>query len=234
MPYTLAHPAIILPLRRFSWLTFAGLFLGAMAPDYEHVLRLNVVSTHSHTLPGLLYFCLPVGLLSVWLYRSTWSWVLADFFPQIKPGGVMIPFWKEALSVFIGACSHLFWDSFTHAGRWGVRMFPILNSEIDLHLSEPVFLWNFLQHFSSILGLAILIVSFGAQAQRHSDDWIRRKLPRLLALAFLIVVAAAAFTYLMRPGLTPKMVLVHTSNHFIAILAIVLTLWGAWRRREAS
>src|SRR5436190_1116980 len=118
MPYTLAHPAAILPLRRFHWLSSLGLVVGAMSPDFEHVLRVTPVSRYSHTLMGLLWFCLPVGLLVMWAYRFLWRVPLSKFFPQPIETSTL---WKDGLSVLIGALTHITWDSFTHRQGLGVK-----------------------------------------------------------------------------------------------------------------
>ena len=34
---------------------------------------------------------------------------------------------EAAVAVVIVAASHVFWDSFTHRGRWGTRLVPRLN-----------------------------------------------------------------------------------------------------------
>lgn len=216
MPYTLAHPAIILPFYKIRSLTLAGLFIGAMSPDFEHILRLNVVSTHSHTLPGLLYFCLPVGLIVVWLYRSTWIYALSDYFeiPAAKPA-----YWKDAVSVFFGACSHLFWDSFTHKGRWGVRTFPILDTE----LAPDIALWHFLQLACSIVGLAILTAFFWKSA---------RQIPKFVLISVALTLFAVALTFVIHPELSPKMMAVHTSNNFMAVAAVALTVIGIRQKRK--
>jgi len=70
MPFTLAHPAAVLPI----WaggkprLRLAALVLGALTPDFEYFLHLNTVGRYAHSLPGLFFVCLPAGWLSLWLF----------------------------------------------------------------------------------------------------------------------------------------------------------------------
>ena len=78
MPWTLSHPAIVLPLRRFSPrpFDFAALVIGSMTPDIGFYIDRFDLSTFAHTLPGsfrlsshrgspalLLLLFLPAGLL---------------------------------------------------------------------------------------------------------------------------------------------------------------------------
>jgi hypothetical protein len=39
-------------------------------------------------------------------------------------------FASSALAIVIGATIHVFWDSFTHQGRWGSSLFPSLNDNV--------------------------------------------------------------------------------------------------------
>src|SRR6267142_2803077 len=72
MPFTLAHPAVVLPLRRFSprVLSFPALVVGSITPDVGYCFgRLNV-EEFSHSFVGSLAFCLPVGLLMVAIFYA--------------------------------------------------------------------------------------------------------------------------------------------------------------------
>ena len=44
------------------------------------------------------------------------------------------PSWKffasASLAIVLGATTHVFWDSFTHRGRWGTHLFPRLNANV--------------------------------------------------------------------------------------------------------
>ena len=61
MPFPLAHPAAVLPLRRFKWLNFSALVIGALVPDIGYAFPEGSGLSH-HTL-GSILFGLPVGLL---------------------------------------------------------------------------------------------------------------------------------------------------------------------------
>jgi Domain of unknown function (DUF4184) len=145
-------------------------------------------------------------------------YALGDFF-EIPPA--KRPYWKDGLSVFIGACSHLFWDSFTHRGRWGVRTFPILNAEV----APDIALWHFLQLACSVIGLAILTMFFLKSA---------RQIPKFALLNVALIIASLTLTFALHPELSPKMMVVHVSNNFMAVAAIALTLQGAKRKRGSG
>ena len=70
MPWTLSHPAIVLPLRRFSPqpLDFAALVIGSMTPDIGYYIDRFDLSTFAHTLPGSFLACLPTGVILLFFY----------------------------------------------------------------------------------------------------------------------------------------------------------------------
>jgi hypothetical protein len=65
MPFPLAHPAAVLPLKRYCsrWLNFPALVIGSLVPDAAYLSRSDDISSLSHQLFGSLVFGLPVGFL---------------------------------------------------------------------------------------------------------------------------------------------------------------------------
>src|SRR3989338_5092867 len=84
MPFTFAHPAIILPFYKSKTFSrfFTLLVIGSMSPDFEYFLRLQTYSKYSHTLLGILYFCIPTSLLVFFAYEKLVKPVLARYFLQ--------------------------------------------------------------------------------------------------------------------------------------------------------
>jgi hypothetical protein len=70
-----------------------------------------------------------------------------------SPGVVVAELPWLALGVVVGAVTHVVWDSFTHAGRWGVDLVPWLHTE---HLGLPGYKWA--QFASGALGLVVIAV----------------------------------------------------------------------------
>src|SRR5687768_12786443 len=71
MPFTFSHPALILPLANLPkrWASLTGLVIGSLAPDFEYFLRMKVYSVHSHTLPGVFYFNLPLAIILAFAFH---------------------------------------------------------------------------------------------------------------------------------------------------------------------
>ena len=86
MPFTPAHPAIVLPLLRRTrrWLSASGLIVGSMAPDLEYFFRLRPGGGAGHALLGVLWLDLPLSLLIIGLFhgivKKPLIFSLPDFF----------------------------------------------------------------------------------------------------------------------------------------------------------
>jgi membrane-bound metal-dependent hydrolase YbcI (DUF457 family) len=174
MPFTFSHPAIVLPLTCLpkKWCSLTALIIGSITPDFEYFIRMRVKSEFSHTLPGLFYFDLPLGMCLFVLFNAVVRNPLVANLPvAIRGRFLLFPSldWRVQLrrrfgvicfSLVVGALSHLLWDSFTHAGGYYVQMIPALQKNVVvMGATFPVF--KVLQHISSILGIiTILTVVF--------------------------------------------------------------------------
>lgn len=173
MPWTFAHPAAVLPLRRWCprRLSFFGLVIGSASPDFGYHLHCFDTATFAHTLGGLFAVCLPSGLLLAALlrrfgrqllqplprrHREALAPLAASEWPRGWRGWSVL-----TASVGLGALTHIAWDSFTHVGGWAVQQWPALQATVawpGAH-AQPVFKW--LQHGSSLLGAAALALAYG-------------------------------------------------------------------------
>jgi hypothetical protein len=207
MPYTLAHPVVVLPLSKFRFLTMAGLVVGALSPDFEHVLRLKVVSHFSHTLLGLLWFCLPMGLMVVVMYRWLWAEPLRVLFPALVARKQVLV-WADVPSVLIGALTHVVWDAFTHKAGWVVQHALVLQMPLG-----PLPAWNILQHASTLLGLITLL------------SLVLRSTRTFIFLAVVALGALVLTAFILKP-LELKSLAVLSANTFIALSAVLLSLAG--------
>ncbi|HTB23789.1 MAG TPA: DUF4184 family protein [Puia sp.] len=169
MPFTFSHPAIILPANRLSGELFSmtGLVIGSMTPDFEYFIRMNLGSIFSHTLHGLFYFDLPIGLTLCFIFHD----LVRNDLINSMPTGLYERFyalknfdWNTyyrkkwpvvLLSIVIGAVSHILWDSFTHPCGYFVLKLPILQNRIHF-AGFTITIYNFLQQISSVIGLVVV------------------------------------------------------------------------------
>ncbi len=176
MPLTLAHPAAVLPLRRY--LPLSALVAGSLSPDFEYPLRLAGVSRFSHTPAGVLYFCVTVGLFCLWLFHRVLK----------RPGALLLParvrcrLTAEMMSfsfvpadrllliivaLAVGAFTHVAWDSLTHEYGWAVVRCAPLRANLFSVGGHGLKAYKALQYASSLLGLAVIAVYF--------VRWLRRE-----------------------------------------------------------
>jgi len=205
MPFTLAHPAAVLPLRRMPLLRTVPLIVGAMAPDVPYFLpwRLakHIATPVTHTFLGTFTLDLPIGLallLLFWLLRAPLtapltSGVQAKCRTALERFGGRARNWMLApVSILVGSWTHLAWDSFTHADGWMVSRISALSAPVSF-FSYTGELCHVLQYASSVFGLAVLAVWLArlptpAGEARNGE----RTGASLLLLAVLFAAAAAA------------------------------------------
>jgi hypothetical protein len=189
MPFTFSHPAIVLPLTYLPrrWFSLTGLVIGSMTPDFEYFLRMKVESEYSHTLTGLLWFDLPLGLLLCFIFQNIVRNSLFDNLPTFLKsrfstfkGFNWNRHFKEnwlvvIISILVGAASHLFWDSFTHSNGYFVHIVPALTNTVDL-LGRQVLILKILQHLSTLFGgLLIAYVIYKLPTDTHVNERINPK-----------------------------------------------------------
>lgn len=170
MPFTPAHPAIILPLLRKRSVSATGLVIGSLSPDFEYFFNVSVDSTHSHTVAGLFYFDLPVTLLLAIVFHEVVKKNLIHNLPiffQRRLHGLLTLDFRSLLvnhwflffaSALLGAASHIFWDGFTHGDGFFVLSFPeIYKLRVPFDgVRYPLF--YALQHLSTAIGLLAVVV----------------------------------------------------------------------------
>src|SRR5512146_607511 len=204
MPFTLAHPAAVLPLRRVRLLRTVPLFIGAMAPDVPYYLPWRIakhIPLVTHTFLGTFALDLPIGvllLLFIWLLRAPLAAPLgppgeAKCIAALERFGSRASNWALApLSILIGSWTHLAWDSFTHPDGWMVSRISALSAPVSF-FSYTGELCHVLQYVSSVLGLVLLTIWFALlPAPAGGSVSGERAAGGPLLLAALFAAAAAA------------------------------------------
>lgn len=170
MPFTFSHPAIILPLTFLpkKWFSLTGLVIGSLTPDFEYFIRMKIKSDYSHTIEGLFWFDLPLGILLAFIFHNIARNTLLDNLPKIIKSRFLqlmkfdwnVYFKKNwfivILSILIGAFSHLFWDSFTHSHGYFVENIPTLRKTVNI-LGMEIPILKILQHSSTLIGGLIIL-----------------------------------------------------------------------------
>jgi hypothetical protein len=165
MPFTPAHPAIILPLLRNHYLSASGLIIGSLAPDFEYFFLMRVYGHHGHTVWGLLYFDIPVSILLAFIFHGIVKQRLIINLPEFFRGRFQnllhfnfTQYFRQhafvfLFSILIGSVSHIFWDAFTHRNGFFVRFFSYQYTYFPY---SGLRLYNLFQHLSTFVGLSII------------------------------------------------------------------------------
>jgi len=186
MPFTFAHPAIVMPINRVlgTKLSLSGLVIGSMIPDFEGFLLVTDIKTYSHAWHGMFWLDLPLGFAIAFLFHNLVRNTLIDnlpaFFRKRLIGYKKLDwnrfckehFWNILLSMFIGIFSHLVWDDFTHSGSFMTRHIPFLQQWYYIG-GKPYPMYKILQISTSVLG--ILVVIAGVTTMPVQKDIPKRK-----------------------------------------------------------
>lgn len=204
MPFTFSHPALVIPLTLHNrkWFSLTGLVVGSIIPDFEYFLRMKTQSNYSHTLTGMFWFDLPLALAVAFLFHNVVRNMLIanlpeplkarfigfmsfDWNPHFKRHGLVV-----VGSILIGAASHLFWDSFTHASGWFVQQMPALQNHVAL-ASFKVPAYKLAQHASTVLGALVIAISiFKMPKNKTADCPVNSRYWALIMLLTMIIVTA--------------------------------------------
>ena len=167
MPFTLAHPAAVLPLRGVRHLRMAPLIVGAMVPDLPYFLPGGIgrylpvthAFVHSFTVDLLLGFALLASLvvlerpLTALLSARARALCLRALLPFHRP----IEWAFAAPAILLGVWTHLLWDSFTHKDGWIVQRVEALSAPLALGPYNST-VYHALQYLSSVVGLCVLVL----------------------------------------------------------------------------
>lgn len=202
MPFTFSHPAIVLPLTYLPkrWFSLTGLVIGSLAPDFEYFLRMRVKSDYSHTLDGLFWFDLPLGILLTFIFHNIVRGSLFDNLPDFLKSrfsafrrfdwnGHFKKNWLTVtISILIGAASHVFWDGFTHFHGYFAETIPTLTNNIDF-LGKQIPILKILQHSSTLTGgLVIAFAIYKMPADKAEEGNINGKYWTILAVLTLAII----------------------------------------------
>ncbi|MGO8830269.1 MAG: DUF4184 family protein [Steroidobacteraceae bacterium] len=170
MPFTISHAAAVLPFSRFlaRRRLLSAALIGSMIPDFGWFMPWRPTRFETHSVIGLLTFCLPAGLTVYWIFQRLIKMPLVELLPDgayarwrafAAPADYTDPLqwiWASC-GLLAGALTHLVWDAFTHEHALGMRMIPALDEPAvqigGHHLAGA----HLLQDASSLIGLIAVV-----------------------------------------------------------------------------
>lgn len=212
MPFTFAHPAIIIPIKKkwTKWFSGTALILGSMSPDFEYFIRFKAQSVVGHTLIGFIIFNLPLVFIAAFLWHHIIKKPFTLSLPNIIKQKVIFlisnpweinsirSFTIFVVSAFTGMFSHILWDSFTHKDAYFVQKIPFLSQYIIM-FDTKIAVYKILQHGSTLLGFLIIYLYI----KRLKTNNIIREVNKskkliywssIFIAAFIIVIVRAIYT----------------------------------------
>jgi Domain of unknown function (DUF4184) len=255
LPFTLSHPAAVLPFRKK--MVFSALVVGSMAPDFHYFLDLAPKQYFGHTILGLFVFCLPVGLAVLWTFQTIMKVPLMSLAPyehQQRLVSLAAPFrWGPSsrfvlilCSLLLGSLTHIAWDSVTHDRGYVVRNIPDLRKMPLQEFGSERPLFNVLQHGSSMAGLAILLFAYRKWFKRTPPQEVPahlRSSPAKKAKIAAVIIAisgavASVYGYVISEALADRRLFIGltvvVSLSVLYLEAIAFGLWWRWKMRAFS
>jgi hypothetical protein len=235
MPFPLAHPAAVLPLRRVRALCFPALLIGTVTPDVAYMFPGAQISAFAHQFAGSFLFCLPVGLLAFVIFEGIRRPLVAALPSPHRQA--FAPWTAErrhgwgavALSILIGAWTHILLDAVTRESEILVLYLGPLREEIALLQRSGLRFSRLLWVAFSLAGMGWLGVTYLQQVHRQTGSWRifdpREKGRYVLwlgvALVPLILVASASLGHL--ETLSWRRVLSHFVYHSLATYLVTVS-----------
>lgn len=201
MPWTFSHPAAVFPLKQSrigKYLNLPALVVGSTSPDLLYSFGLYQSATTAHNLVGWFYtafpFCLLVFIFNYWLRNP-----LKTVSPIPLDNSIRLN-WRDlslfVISLYLGAVTHIVWDSFTHETGTAVRIFSILQTQLlqGMTDSQELAIYKLLQHLGSVLGLIYLCWKYVQyQRKQESDIQIRNRLKLFRLIGIGLISGLCAF-----------------------------------------
>lgn len=232
MPFTLAHPAIIIPFYRLfkERLSLTGLVIGSMVPDVEYCINTVTRSVISHTERGIWMFDLPVAIFLTFCYHGFVKQTLTNNLPawiryRLAPyanQNWFHYFRKNFLNYFFcllaGIVLHLLWDSVSHNTGYFVRSSAFLQENFIGTLTVSRLIW----HISTAAGLYIVIRFFLSFPVSKVDTESNKPDKNFWPLVFLVASVLTIIHWLpfVRPQ-EPRFILVAFSGAMMVGVIVV-------------
>ncbi|PHM69656.1 DUF4184 family protein [Xenorhabdus sp. KJ12.1] len=241
MPWTFSHPAAVFPLKHLPGgrlLNLPALITGSLSPDLFYSVGLYGIATTAHSLTGWFYTAFPLCLL-ILLIVHLLSSPLSSLFPiSFSPN--KISGYKDWLifvfSLFLGAVTHIIWDSFTHETGFLVEKISLLQFHLFQSVTNGpgVGVYKILQHLSSCLGLLyIAIIYWRYQKRLHLTERKEniKKLSRLIIIGFIsgtFVCPIALFLSWDISGISIGKFIFKELTLSVPVFSIVLVAIASW------
>ncbi len=223
--------------------------MGTFAPDLQYFIWISDEDRSGHHFPDLLLVTLPLAVFLLWVFEWIVKGPVLELLPdalqrRLQDRAVPLSFlgWRQFLSILLwmalGIVTHLIWDSFTHSHTWTSAHWHVLYEKVPVPFSHPMALMKILQHASSVLGLAVLILWLAAwyvqtpPAARSELRAFSSSTKVALIGAMVVLAGIGGYFYGMymvdihEPPISPMFVLATLVEAIMLVFCIELVLYG--------
>jgi hypothetical protein len=205
MPFTPAHPALVLPFLKLKpeHISASAIVIGSLSPDFEYFFKMSVSGEHGHTLLGILYFDIPVTILLTFLFHLIVKGNLIANLPTFLQSRFQPLlhldfkkyfrkyYWVVIISAGVGAFSHIFWDAFTHNDGFFAQRIALYKQVVIPFDGVRYPLFYGLQQISTYVGLTIMIVYIYLLKATQN---IKPSSPSMLYWLFIMLISGAVIS----------------------------------------
>ena len=190
MPFTTTHMLAVVPIgyALTRSVPFSALAIGSLVPDWSVFMPIGPNYRVTHSFPGIITACVPLGLALYLFFHGMLKKAMFELLPLFLRQRLILLMTEPriyrplslvqvSIGLAIGAMTHVVWDAFTHQGRWGIVLFPVLDRVLLTIGSVEFRGYSLLQHGSSLIGLPLLLLCLVA--------WLRTRPPRPLPPSIL-------------------------------------------------
>jgi hypothetical protein len=213
MPFTFAHPAIVLPLGKIKHasISMSAFIIGSITPDFEYFAKMKLSGRYSHGIEGMFLLDLPMAIFVALIFHGLLKKPLINNLPSyfksrlqpLKEFNFIQYLGKHyyifIFSLLVGIASHIVWDSFTHTHAFFARHIDFLSKPISLLGFPTMPACRYLQHISTAVGFIIIgfvfhaTPTYSAENKINSKFWIVGVLTSVVAFS---IRASIGFEYL--------------------------------------
>jgi hypothetical protein len=247
MPFTLSHPAIVIPLKWWAphLTSLPALVIGSMAPDFVYFFPFGISASFTHSWLGVFLYCVPTGVLLYIFYYALLRDAFIEWAPQqiaarMQPHVAWLFQDVRSVSIVltslaIGASSHNVWDEFTHLNTSAVYHLEVLRMRVQFG-SFKVPAYKLLQHLSTVVGFIVIAGSiyycFSSAKPIYATSRRLSTKQRLIVSIVIFVAAATAgiASVLLRGAVSIEHVLFNfVVNAMTAAALAIVCLCVVWK-----
>lgn len=179
MPFPLAHPALVIPLWRRGrrYLSLPALVIGSLVPDIGYLFKQFNIVDLAHRFAGTILFCVPAGLIAL-LALHCLTRLAVKFAPNCYGNFATLTRRLDLrtcnlllVSLWLGSCTHVVWDSFTHAYGWASLQWSWLQQPLCQIADFRVRTCHLLWYLSSFWGVSYLYVAMAEGLEPKTENW---------------------------------------------------------------